>query len=390
MTSTKYIGMDVHKESISIAVRNDAGKIVMECVIETKASTILQFIDGLRGDVHVTFEEGTWAAWLHDLLKPHVTKLVVCDPRRNALLQEGNQNDRVDARKLAELLHNNQLRSVYHGDHGLRTLKELVRSYLTITQDLSRVMTRVKAIYRSWAIPCTGKQVYAPRHRAEWLAKINEPGVRRRAEFYYQQLDALRCLRQEVRRDLLAESKKHPAWKRLCGIPSIGPIRAAMLLGILQTPHRFRTKRQLWTYSGVGIETSSSADHHVVKGQLERKKKQVEIRGLNRNHNHDLKNLFKGAAIVAATKPGPFAEFYAELVGQGHAAGNGAADPGEEDCHDRVDRVEERSVLRRPTSETTNSLSVSERVRSISGIFSGGGRRVLETLWFESESQLIS
>ena len=98
MTSTKYIGMDVHKESISIAVRSDAGKIVMECVIETKASLILQFIDGLRGDVHVTFEEGTWAAWLYDLLKPHVTRVVVCDPRRNALLQEGNQNDRVAGR----------------------------------------------------------------------------------------------------------------------------------------------------------------------------------------------------------------------------------------------------------------------------------------------------
>jgi hypothetical protein len=168
--------MDVHKESISIAVRNAAGKIAMECVIETKASMILQFVDGLRGDLHVTFEEGTWAAWLYDLLKPHVTRVVVCDPRRNALLQEGNQNDRVDARKLAELLQNNQLRSVYHGDHGLRTLKELVRSYLTITKDLTRVLTRVKAIYRSWAIPCSGKQVYTSRHRAEWLARINESG----------------------------------------------------------------------------------------------------------------------------------------------------------------------------------------------------------------------
>ena len=77
MISTKYIGMDVHKESISIAVRNDAGKIVMECVIETKASMVLQFLDGLRGDLHVTFEEGTWAAWLYDLLKPHVTKVHV-------------------------------------------------------------------------------------------------------------------------------------------------------------------------------------------------------------------------------------------------------------------------------------------------------------------------
>jgi hypothetical protein len=76
MTSTKYIGMDVHKESISIAVRNDAGKIVMECVIETKANVILDFIHGLRGELQITFEEGTWATWLYDLLKPHVGKLV--------------------------------------------------------------------------------------------------------------------------------------------------------------------------------------------------------------------------------------------------------------------------------------------------------------------------
>jgi hypothetical protein len=87
----------------------------------------------------------------------------------------------------------------------------------------------VKAIYRSWAIPCSGKQVYAPRHRAEWLGKITEPGVRRRAEFYYQQLEALRTARQEVRRELLAEAKKHPACKRLCQIPAIGPIRSAVL-----------------------------------------------------------------------------------------------------------------------------------------------------------------
>jgi transposase len=170
MDSTKYIGMDVHKESISVAVLNAAGKIVMECVRETKASTLLEFIHGQRGNLQVTFEEGTWAAWLYDLLKPHVTRIVVCNPRRNALLKEGNKSDRIDARKLAELLRGNQLKPVYHGEHGVRTLKELVRSYLTISKDLVRVMTRVKALYRSWAIPCTGKQVYAPRHlEAEWV-----------------------------------------------------------------------------------------------------------------------------------------------------------------------------------------------------------------------------
>ena len=317
MDSTKYIGMDVHKETISIAVLNASGKLVMESLLETKASTILQFVQGLRGSLQVTFEEGTWAAWLYDLLKPHVTKVVVCNPRRNALLKEGSKSDRIDGRKLAELLRGGLLRPVYHGEHGIRAIKELARSYLAISKDLARVMTRLKAVYRSWAIPCAGKQVYALRHRPEWLGKIPEAGVRRRAEFYYQQFDALRSLRQQVRRELLAESGKHSASNLLRQIPSIGPIRAALLIALLQTPHRFRTKRQLWSYSGFGIQTHSSAEHRYVEGELRRSKKPVSIRGLNRNHNHDLKNLFKSAATLAAAKAGPFQVFYQALVAKG-------------------------------------------------------------------------
>jgi len=317
MNSVKYIGMDVHKEAIVIAVLSSSGKLVMESVIESKAITILDFLKGLRGSLHVTLEEGTWAAWLYDLIKPHVTELIVCNPRRNALLKEGSKSDRIDARKLAELLRSNMVRSVYHGEHGVRALKELARSYLTISKDLMRVMTRVKAIYRSWGIPCAGKQVYAERYRSQWLGKIQETGVRRRAEFYYQQFDALRALRQQVRRELLAEAKKHDAWKLLRAIPFIGPIRAAVLIALMQTPHRFRTKRQLWTYSGFGIETHSSADERFINGELRRAKKPVSVRGLNRNHNHDLKNLFKGAATVAAAKAGPFKDFYDALVAKG-------------------------------------------------------------------------
>src|SRR3984885_3165123 len=144
----KYVGMDIHKEAVVIAVMNGEGKVVMESIIETKASTILQCIQGIHGDLHVTLEEGTWSAWLYDLLKPHVTELVVCDPRKNALLKEGNKSDKIDARKLADLLRGGYLRSVYHGENGLRTLKELARSYLTISQDLTRAVNRVKAL--SW------------------------------------------------------------------------------------------------------------------------------------------------------------------------------------------------------------------------------------------------
>src|SRR6516165_10549731 len=134
MNQEKYIGMDVHAATISAAVMNAEGKLLMECVLETKAATILEFIQGLRGTLALTFEEGTLATWLHDLLKPHVSRLVVCDPRKNALLRDGNQNDRVDARNWAELLRTNQTHAVYHEKHGTPALKELGRSYLTLTK----------------------------------------------------------------------------------------------------------------------------------------------------------------------------------------------------------------------------------------------------------------
>src|SRR6202051_3896268 len=162
MNDAKYIGMDVHTATICAAVRDSSGNLVMEATLETKAETILEFVHGLRGSLRVSFEEGTFAAWLHDLLKPHVTEVLVCDSRKNALLRVGNKNDREDARKLSELLFLNKLHAVYHGETGIRTLKELARSYLTITRDLTRVMNRLKAIYRGWGIACTGQQVYAP------------------------------------------------------------------------------------------------------------------------------------------------------------------------------------------------------------------------------------
>jgi len=317
MNDAKYIGLDVHQATVSAAVLDSNGKLVMECVLETKAATILQFIHGLRGSLHVTFEEGTCAAWLHDLLKPHVTQVLVCDPRKNTTMKIGNKNDRSDARKLAELLYLDKLHSVYHGEAGIRALKELARSYLALTRDTTRVMNRLKALYRSWAIPCAGQRVYAPRYRSEWLVKITEAGVHRRADIYYQQLDALRSLREQVRRDLLAEGRKHSAMNMLRQIPSIGPIRAVLLIALMQTPHRFRTKRQLWAYCGLALTTSTSGEYRIVAGQLKRAKKFLAIRGLNTNHNHDLKNIFKGAATRAAAVPGAFQQFHAALVARG-------------------------------------------------------------------------
>jgi len=116
---------------------------------------------------------------------------------------------------------------------------------------------------------------------------------------------------------LLAESRKQSATKLLCQIPLIGPIRTALLVALIQTPHRFRTKRQLWTYSGLAIETHDSAQYRYVAGQVQRSKKPQQIRGLNRNHNHDMKAIFKGAATMASSREGAFHDFYQGLLSKG-------------------------------------------------------------------------
>ncbi len=91
MIGEKYIGLDVHQATISVAVMDSKGKVVMESILETQAATILEFFAGLRGTLWVTFEEGTWAAWHYDLLKPHVAKLVVCNPRKERAAQTWQQ-----------------------------------------------------------------------------------------------------------------------------------------------------------------------------------------------------------------------------------------------------------------------------------------------------------
>jgi hypothetical protein len=136
----KYIGMDVHKEAVVIAVLSGSGKLVMESIVETKASSVLQFIHGLRGELHVTWEEGTWAGWLYDLLQPPGSASAGLRSAAQCLIK-GRQHERPDSRaQTGDLLYTGMLRPVYHGEHGLRTLRELGRSYRTLSQDLKRVM----------------------------------------------------------------------------------------------------------------------------------------------------------------------------------------------------------------------------------------------------------
>jgi transposase len=316
MSNEKYVGLDVHQSSTVAAVHNEKGRCVMESILETKREAIQTFLQAVRGTVHVTFEEGTQAAWLYDVIETVVAEVIVCNPRRNKLLGEGNKGDKVDAHKLAELLRGGHLKAVYHGSSSLRLLKELVHNYDALVGDPTRVMNRIKALFRSRAIACGGRDVYYVRHREQWLGKLTEPGRRTRATFLYQELDQLKVLRRQAKRAMLSEARRHKVYPLLQQVPVLGPIRAAQILATVGSPHRFRTKRQIWAYCGLSVVTRSSAEYEVVGGRVWRRARVVATRGLNRNFNHRLKRVFKSAALDG-TRKDPFRSYYQRVVAKG-------------------------------------------------------------------------
>jgi transposase len=313
--TTKYVALDVHQATTVASVREESGRVIARTILPTEAPALVEWFRGMRGAVHVAFEEGTQAQWLHELLVPLVDRVVVCDQRGQP--RQGNKGDQVDADELSERLRRGGLRAVYHGSAHRTTLKELTRTYQQLVEDSTRVMLRLKALFRARAIPARGTRVYQPRERGAWLAQLPDRGARFRAEALYAELEVLRELRPQAKAVMVAEAKRDPAWPVLRAIPFLGPVRVALLLATMQTPWRFRTKRRLWAYAGLAVVTRSSADYTIVRGQPVRRRRAPLTRGLNRNHNRILKDVFKGAATAATARPGPLQDFYHGMLARG-------------------------------------------------------------------------
>ena len=320
MEVLKYLAFDLHIATITFVMMNSAGRVLQQGLIPTSAAGIRRIIKGFRGRLIVTFEEGTLSQWAYEIVQPLVDQVVVCNPRRNKLLEEGSKADKIDCRKLADLLRTGMIKSVYHGANKNRLLKELTGFYIGIVSDTTRAMTRLKAVFRSRGIPAAGRSIYYPKNRQLWLSRLDRREKRERAEMIYRQLDFLRDLRREAKKKMLAAARaEKEIYKVLISIPGLGPIRTAILMAIVVTPFRFRTKRQFWTYCGLSVVTRTSSDYEFLPGgRVRRIRRQTDTRGLTRDFNHLLKYVLKGAASDAIRRE-PFKSFYKLRVENGTA-----------------------------------------------------------------------
>ena len=295
----RYVGLDAHPTSCTFGVVGASGKRLKSMVVETNGAALVEAVKSIPGRVHLCLEEGAQSAWLHELFSPHVAELVVAVAPES----KGPKDDLRDAWARAEELRAGAVRTrVYKPPQHLAALRNAVRAHGFAVKDAVRAMNRLKSVFLSRGIS-TDSSVYDAERRTRWLEKLGPP-YRRLAEWLGRQLDQLVPFRDEAEAWLLKEAKTHPIIRKLTTAPGMGPIRTAQVVAIAAEPHRFRSRRQFWSYCGLGIVTRSSSDWVRSKdGRWERSQVQ-QTRGLSRQRHPLLKAVFKGAATTVITQLG--------------------------------------------------------------------------------------
>lgn len=312
----RYIGLDTHASSCTIAVIGPSGRRLQSQVLETNARVLINFIKTIPKPRHLCLEEGTQASWLHEVLAPQVQEIVVVGIRRS----HGPKDDKRDAFGLAEQLRIGAIKTrVYKGIGEFGRLRELSRAYAMVVGDTVRVQNRIKSVYRSRGIPTGRKEVYASATCEKWLRKLPAKS-RPLAEILYRELEGLRELQKQARKEMVAEVRKHKISRILMTCPGMGVVRVAQLLPIVVTPYRFSGKRSFWAYGGMAIVMRSSSDWARARDGRWVRLPVQQTRGLNRNYNHTLKQIFKGAAttvIQCARREDPLYLHYQQLLDGG-------------------------------------------------------------------------
>jgi len=294
----RFIGLDAHLSSCTLAVVGPSGKRLRSEVIETSAGALARAVRRVRGTRHLCFEEGTMSEWLHEVLSPHVHELVVVGLQKK---KRGPKNDRIDAFDLANKLRLGDIeQSIFKGYGPFKRLRELSRVYQKVNDDVVRVKNRLKSLYRSRGIATSGKDIYRSAQRQDWLKKLPQE-LLSAARLLHTEQELLESLKKEAQKELIEESHRHTISRILETVPGIGAVRVAQAMAIVVTPYRFRTKRQFWSYSGLGIVMRSSSDYVQEGGRWIRAPVMV-TRGLNLRSNHDLKRIFKGAATTVSSQ----------------------------------------------------------------------------------------
>jgi len=301
MSAQHFIALDTHCEFCEMVAVSSTGKIVQRARCATTIPTLVAALDGIRSPRTLTFEEGPLADWLARNLRPHVERLIVCDPRRNALIaKEGDKDDPLDAERLAQLLRGGYLKEVHQAQSLDRTvLKQHVSFYHDRVRERVRQGHQLVSLLRRHGVFASAADLLDPAEKALLWRKLPPRKVLRRdLDLVLGVYELLLEHEQEIHRELIRLARREEPVRRFQALPGIGWIRAITFYVYIDTPNRFPGKSALWRYCGLGLKRRHSGSGPVHSQ-------------LAHDGNRRLKNMLLGAALSAAARgDNPFADKY--------------------------------------------------------------------------------
>ena len=307
-----YTGADVHSNSTELAIERNK-KIVQRYRLPTSIAALSGVLDSIKGEKHLAIEEGPMAGWLYRNLSKKVDELIICDPRRNKLIDsDGDKDDKIDAAKLACLLRGNFLRPVYHSDDQSRAgLKHWVSLYNDRVRDAVRNINKIRSCCRMHGISIPRVVIRQTKGRAQWLSRTNNQSLAAQLNMLWLGYDSTSQQVRIARGQLSRLSSRYKIIKFWGELPGIGLIRATTLFAYLDTPWRFEKKNKLWKYCGVGLQRTTSGTDR--KGRPKPARLQLPW-AVNRT----LKNAILGAATSAIRqKNNLFRQYYERMLEDG-------------------------------------------------------------------------
>jgi transposase len=311
MASEYFITMDTHCRTTDICVKTALGKQVRSERVATAIPQLLDVIQKVPRPRRIAFEEGPLAGWLYRNLAAHADEVVVCDPRRNALVaKDGDKDDPIDAAKLNDLYRGGFLRQVHQSASAEKAaFKQLVNAYhQRVAHRVSEANT-LMGLGKRWGLLLSRSMLnegQAVKQIQERFSQGGAPGnivevAGMLAESHQSAAEQEEKLHQRV----VELSKSDELYGRLMELPGYGPVRCVTLVAYLDTPFRFKSREAVWKYVGIGLRRERSGEG-------------MNFVRVEQQCNHLLRNVSIGAARSAiAAKKNVFARRYARWVQQG-------------------------------------------------------------------------
>jgi transposase len=301
--------IDLHHSHCTVEAQSAAGnKVVFHRDVSTERQALIEAVKAAPGPKVVILEEGPMADWVLRLLEPY-GQVLVCDPRRNRLLADGDKTDDIDPGKLIELYRNQSLRAVHHpAKQSVVDLRASLWLYHDQVELVTAAKNKLKAAFRSLGLQYGEGHIYSVQEREAWLGKLPGRGlVRERIQELYGNLDELAGRRDRIHERVCRLARGHALIRRFMEVPGYGPIRALTFWLIVDTPYRFRSPQKLWQYAGLGLRRQQSGDPN-----RERKLPPMQ-------YNRRLKAVARGAMerAIGLDDGNPFEQIYRRLLKQG-------------------------------------------------------------------------